>query len=641
MTTLLIRANLVASTLLLAYTVAAGAAPYAWDYPAPIKTPSAAANNGKTVMFDVSHGGTQGNADWVPDGAFSDFADALVARGYTVEEYRGIDKNDNSIIDFVDDYTNPSTAASNANEAVLTYAGIRQANVLVLAESNRPFTQAEHAALARFVANGGGLYFIADHYNADRNVNTWDATEVFNGYNRSDLARYNKGGVYGDLRNPGAADAGWLAATFGLRYRFNGIDWKSGVSDIAAPSSVEGITNGVNPILMAGGSTLAIIDPARAKGLVYFSPSDSPQKWGAAVDQGLYFGGLDEGPYVAIAKSGAGKAAFIGDSSPIEDNTPRYPREENGGTKNTYPGWTDSGNAARLSVQIVDWLATPESYTEFASSAHPAGQATPTPMAAVEKSDPDNGAPWRQPSSGYDPFNPATFANGAYGAPQPSGGSSVGDNDDDSAVSVSVAQALNAPQGSRLTVTGRITRAVNDQYALELADLDNDSARIYIKLEASDRGRFSPQNDPALIGKTLRVTGTRDVYTDGPSLESTRDLTLVDTPDSSNASSGECGGDSGVSVTIARAAANGTSLDVAGRVLEGVNNPYALRLGDLSGTATIVVKLEPDQRPLYSPTNNAGIVGQAIAVRGGTRDEYTGQPSIESVDSIVLVQCAS
>lgn len=122
------------------------AAPYDWNYPAPIKTPGAN-DNGKVVLFDVSHGGTEGNADWVIDGGFSDFADDLVAAGYTVHEYRGVDKNSDGVIQFVDDYTSPSTANSNANEAVISYGAISYADVLVLAESNRPFTQAEQQAL--------------------------------------------------------------------------------------------------------------------------------------------------------------------------------------------------------------------------------------------------------------------------------------------------------------------------------------------------------------------------------------------------------------------------------------------------------------------------------------------------------------
>ncbi len=41
-------------------------------------------------------------------------------------------------------------------------------------------------------------------------------------------------------------------------------------------------------------------------------------------------GGKAEGPYVAISKVGKGKAAFIGDSSLVEDSSPKYVREDNG-----------------------------------------------------------------------------------------------------------------------------------------------------------------------------------------------------------------------------------------------------------------------------------------------------------------------
>ena len=195
------------TALLTALCANVNAAPYDWNYPAPIQSPGAN-DNGKVVLFDVSHGGTEGNADWVIDGAFSDFADDLVSAGYTVQEYRGVDKNSDGVIQFVDDYTNPTTANSNANEAVITYSAISHADVLVLAESNRPFTQSELQALENFVAAGKGIFFVADHYNADRNLNTWDSTEVFNGYNRSTLSQFNVGGSYGDLRNPGTA-SGW------------------------------------------------------------------------------------------------------------------------------------------------------------------------------------------------------------------------------------------------------------------------------------------------------------------------------------------------------------------------------------------------------------------------------------------------
>ena len=63
---------------------------------------------------------------------------------------------------------------------------------------------------------------------------------------------------------------------------------------------------------------MSILDPTKAKGLVYFSDADNVRSWQHAVEgsgKGKYFGGLDEGPVVAISKPGAGKAAFIGDQT--------------------------------------------------------------------------------------------------------------------------------------------------------------------------------------------------------------------------------------------------------------------------------------------------------------------------------------
>ena len=117
---------------------------YEWNAVAPVKTPTSNAN-GKTVLFDVSHGGTEGNADWVIDGGFSDFADALVSEGYRVEEYRGIDLNNDGLIRYYDDINTPSN--SSLNEAIITYAAIQHADVLVLAETNRPLKISEYQAL--------------------------------------------------------------------------------------------------------------------------------------------------------------------------------------------------------------------------------------------------------------------------------------------------------------------------------------------------------------------------------------------------------------------------------------------------------------------------------------------------------------
>ncbi len=602
---------------------------YEWNAIAPVKTPTSNAN-GKTVLFDVSHGGTEGNADWVIDGAFSDFADALVNQGYRVEEYRGIDLNNDGLIRYYDDLNTP--ANSIINEAIITFDAIQHADVFVLAETNRPFKISEYQALEQFVAAGKGIFFIADHYNADRNLNTWDATEVFNGYNRSTLAKYNLGGEYGDLRNPGAT-SGWLAQQFGIRFRFNSVDYLAGVSDITPPTQTEGITQGVDPILMAAGATLAITDATKAKGLVYFASSDNPTPWRHANDAGLYYGGRDEGPYVAIAKSGAGKAAFIGDSSPIEDATPKYRRQDSGAVKKTYPGWTDPGHASVLSINIINWLATPEAYTHFDNSnGHVSGELTANPKAPTEMDDPDNGNPWSNPSGGYNPWDPATFANGAFGAKFSAGGDTGGGTGGDvGGESLSVSEALSVSNGSNVVVEGVVISELNGIYALVLGDDQDNNQTLNVKLESDQRTQFSPQLNPAILGHHIRVNGTRNDYMSQPGVRSVTLIEDLGVPNSTDPDNNY------TSVSDALNTATGTTLEVEGFVVEEVNGIYGLLLQDIhDASKTINVKLESAQRNDYNPQLNPSIVGARIVV-SGKRDSYMGQAGMRYVSDIITL----
>lgn len=597
---------------------------YQWNASVPVKSPTAQTSNGKIVLFDVSHGGTEGNADWVIDGGFSDFADALVLEGYQVEEYRGIDLNNDGLIRYVDDLNTPSN--SSINEAIITYSAIQHADVFVLAETNRPFKMSEYQALEQFVAAGKGIYFIADHYNADRNLNTWDATEVFNGYNRSSLAKYNYSGEYGDLRNPGNSE-GWLAQNFGIRFRFNALDYKAGISGVSSPLSSEGITQDVQPILMAAGATLAITDPSKAKGLVYLSAQDNATAWKHAIDRGLYFGGRDEGPYVAIAKSGLGKAAFIGDSSPIEDASPKYRRQDSGSIKKTYPGWTDPGDAATLSINIINWLATQENYSAFDNNnGHVAGELTPNAKAPVEMDDPDNGNPWSNPSNGYNPWDTETFANGAFAARlsvNGDGGSPTDPVDPvptDPSTVLSVTEALTITNGSSIQLIGTVTESVNGIYGLKLNDQQAPDDFIFVKLESQFRDEFSPQNNPSIIGETILVTGIKNDYMSQPGVRNVSAIEIT----------------SGVlSVSQALAEDNGSEVVLEGTISAALNGIYALLLSDENDDSiSINIKLESNQRAQFSPDLNPEIVQHKIRITG-TRNDYMSQPGVRDVSEII------
>lgn len=359
--------------------------------PAPYIEPTSA--NGYRVLFDNTHGQTAGAADWVIDGAFSDFANALANEGYYVEELR--------------------------KGGSITYADLSGFDVFIIPEANIPFKTSEQAAILQFAQNGGGVFFIADHYNADRNKNRWDSSEVFNGYRRGAYSNPTQGmsaaeAACDDMN--GVVGSDWLATNFGVRFRYNAIGDVT-ANNIVAPAQCFGITQGVDTVAVHAGSTLAIINPDIAKGIVYLpSGLTSSNKWSNAVDDGVYNGGgVAEGPYVAISKVSAGKAAFLGDSSAVEDATPKYLREENGSTKTTYAGFSEQDDAILL-VQLVDWLAEQESYTSFTTQNITLDSATTlfgfeTPASSTEP----QSEPWAAPAAGYLWHDESTFAYGSYG----------------------------------------------------------------------------------------------------------------------------------------------------------------------------------------------------------------------------------
>lgn len=349
-------------------------------------------NAGKKVLFDNTHGQTAGAADWVIDGGFSDFANALANNGYYVKELR--------------------------KSTPFTYADLQSYDVFVVAEPNIPFKQSEQAAMLQYVQGGGSIFFIGDHYNADRNKNRWDGSESINGYRRGAWEDPMKG-MSTEERNSaamqGVVSSDWLGENFGVRFRYNALGDVT-ANMIVAPEQAFGITQGVSNVAMHAGSTLAIMDPNKAKGIVYLPTTN--EAWPNAVDQGVYNGGgIAEGPYVAVSKLGAGKAGFIGDSSPVEDASPKYLREETGARKTTYDGFKEQDDAALL-VNMVNWLSTKESYSNLSQvNGLQLDQATAlhsyeSPAASTEP----QAEPWSAPAAGYKWWDPSSFKPGSYGS---------------------------------------------------------------------------------------------------------------------------------------------------------------------------------------------------------------------------------
>lgn len=362
------------------------------DAPAPVLEPTVVNDNNDTnVLFDNTHGQTAGAADWVINGGFSDFGQAIADEGYYVKELR---------------QTNP-----------ITYNDLKDYQVFVIPEANIPFKDSEQDAILQFINNGGSVFFIGDHYNADRNLNRWDATEVFNGYRRGAYDDPTKGMSSEEANSEAMQDVSssdWLSDNFGVRFRFNALG-DAVASDVVPEDESFGITENVDTVAIHAGATLAITDPTKVKGIVY--APEGVKSWGNAVDQGVYFnGGRDEGAYVAISKLGKGKAAFIGDSSPVEDKTPIYVREESGAQKKTYDGFKEQDDGILL-TNLINWLAVQEDYTSFENQGIPLDEESPLlDMEDPEKSTEPESEPWSTPPAGYKWYDRTTFHPGSYGS---------------------------------------------------------------------------------------------------------------------------------------------------------------------------------------------------------------------------------
>ncbi|HEU4962991.1 MAG TPA: lamin tail domain-containing protein [Bacilli bacterium] len=182
----------------------------------------------KTVMFDNAHCETCGNSDWVINGAYSDFADALKNQGYTVVE----------------------------NKSTITSSVLSGVDVLILPEPNSNFSSSEKSAINDFVLNKGkGLYIISDHAQSDRNSDGWDSVEIFNGYTLGNYSSTNE----------------WIGKNFG--FRVDEVDYtQEPITDIRSHA----ITSGVSSLAVWNGATFRITNSSYAKGVAYLSGHADP-----------------------------------------------------------------------------------------------------------------------------------------------------------------------------------------------------------------------------------------------------------------------------------------------------------------------------------------------------------------------------
>ncbi|MFV5938356.1 Gldg family protein [Mammaliicoccus sciuri] len=345
------------------------------------------------VLFDSAHGQTAGSADWVINGGFSDFADAL-----TKENYEVTDLGYNQLLD---------------------YDKMKDYEVVVIPEANNPLKASEQDAIEQYVKSGGSILMISDHYNADRNFNRYDSSEVMNGYRRGAFDNPTKGMNTEESSSDKMKDVqsrDFLNEVFGLRFRYNALG-NIKVDDLADEKDSFGITKGVKAVSMHAGSTIAITDPNKAKGVAFVPKLSKDDAWNHAVDQGIYNGGgRNEGPYIAVSKVSKGKGAFIGDSSMVEDKSPKYKREDNGETKKTYDGFKEEDNQ-KMIMQIVEWLNKKDDQQDLSSMNVQLDEKTQLlNFEQPENSRENEKEPWGTPKQGYKWYDSSTYASGSYGA---------------------------------------------------------------------------------------------------------------------------------------------------------------------------------------------------------------------------------
>ncbi|WP_223818199.1 hypothetical protein [Mucilaginibacter rubeus] len=281
---------------------------------------------GKKFLFDASHLENAGSADWQIDADGTEQV-AIYTGGTTTEtkaqriptpSYTGITSTT------TETYWKGALSAwavelvkrgelveSLPVGTAITYGGggaqdLSNYDVFVVCEPNRLFTAAEKTALMNFVANGGGLFMIADHTAA-----TTAGTDA-NGYNPSDRDGdgYDSPRVWNDLMTNNGINNN---NPFGFNINYVDIN-ESPSTNVYTGSNADAqkVLNGA-----AGtASKMAFYDGSTA---TLFPGNNSSV-------QGLFWrnsatNGGNANAMALLATYGSGRVVWIGDSSDADDGT--------------------------------------------------------------------------------------------------------------------------------------------------------------------------------------------------------------------------------------------------------------------------------------------------------------------------------
>ena len=236
-------------------------------------------------------------------------------------------------------------------------------DVLILAEPNTPYTDAEAEAILRFVETGGGLFLIADHETSDRdcsggpNGEKEDSPFILNRLMRTRV-QTDPSPPYFDPTDPDN-DFG----VFGIWFHENGnddpeddqnkeFDWfgeranNNVETDPADPITSGPFGRGLGGLGFFGSTQMAIsTDPDKGNFTV------RAHAWRNGQTHTPLPNGVSERVTFASATFGQGRVVAIGDSSPAEDDT---------GQGDVHPGWDKALFGVTnhiIFLNATDWLA--------------------------------------------------------------------------------------------------------------------------------------------------------------------------------------------------------------------------------------------------------------------------------------------
>jgi len=288
------------------------------------------------ALFDNTHAETAGNADWIIDtdmplplpdqstvgpatprtywlGGISSWGIDLVKRGY-----------------FVATLASPNTITY--GDTTKPY-DLSKFDVFIVPEPNTVFSVVEKAAILAYVADGGGLVAVGDHWNSDRNNDGWDSPEIWNDLDPGQLL-----GVHWQIQNE----------------TNNNITQDTGNFDTTPGDSiVDGPVGHADSLSFHNGTTFVL------------NPTANPRVRGVFWMQGSAHGNVNV--MAARSEYGNGRVFFLGDSSPIDDGSAQP------GNSSIYDGWGEAaGRDSLLAMNATFWVTRRPSPT-LSVSPHAAG----------------------------------------------------------------------------------------------------------------------------------------------------------------------------------------------------------------------------------------------------------------------------